>query len=213
MRPSGPRGKEPQLPQPGPRPEDPINLTDEESRLMPVSGGGCEPCYNAQTLVDTDSRLMPAARITQALNDKEQLQPMLAAVQALPDGLNTPDPRLADNGFCREAKVIACHEAGIEPLIAPARDTPHPHGRERFSEPAPRAGEATPLETMAHARQTRVGKARDALRKSTVAPVFGIIKSAMGFRPFLLRGWEHVTHEWTRIGLAWNLKRRAVLRP
>ena len=156
---------------------------------------------------------MPAARITQALNDNEQLQPMLAAVQALPDGLNTPDPRLADNGFCREAKVIACHEAGIEPLIAPARDTPHPHGRERFSEPAPRAGEATPLETMAHARQTRVGKARDALRKSTVAPVFGIIKSAMGFRPFLLRGWEHVTHEWTRIGLAWNLKRRAVLRP
>lgn len=208
-----PRGKEPQLPQPGPRPEDQINLPDEESRIMPVSGGGFEQCYNAQALVDTDSLLVLAARITQAPNDKEQLQPMLAAVQALPDGLNTPDHLLADNGFCSEANVIACHEAGIEPLIALARDSHHPHWRERFSEPAPLAGEATPLETMAHALQTRVGKARYALRKQTVEPVFGIIKSAMGFRQFLLRGLEHVTHEWTLVCLAWNLKRMAVLRP
>ena len=208
-----PRGKEPQLPQPGPRPEDQINLTDEESRIMPVSGGGFEQCYNAQALVDTDSLLVLAARITQAPNDKEQLQPMLAAVQALPDGLNIPDHLLADNGFCSEANVIACHEAGIEPLIALARDSHHPHWRERFSEPAPLAGEATPLETMAHALQTRVGKARYALRKQTVEPVFGIIKSAMGFRQFLLRGLEHVTHEWTLVCLAWNLKRMAVLRP
>ena len=117
-----PRGKEPQPPRPGRRTEDPINLTDEESRIMPVSGGGFEPCDNAQALVDTDSLRVLAARITQAPNDKEQLQPMLAAVQALPDGLNTPDHRLADNGFCSEANVIACHEAGIEPLIARARD-------------------------------------------------------------------------------------------
>ena len=208
-----PRGKEPQLPQPGPRPEDQINLTDEESRIMPVSGGGFEQCYNAQALVDTDSLLVLAARIPQAPNDKEPLQPMLAAVQALPDGLNTPDHLLADNGFCSEANVIACHEAGIEPLIALARDTHHPHWRERFGEPAPLAGEATPFETMAHALQTRGGKARYALRKQTVEPVFGIIKSAMGFRQFLLRGLEHVTHEWTLVCLAWNLKRMAVLRP
>jgi transposase len=208
-----PRGKEPQLPQPGPRPEDQINLTDEESRIMPVSGGGFEQCYNAQALVDTDSLLVLAARITQAPDDKEQLQPMLAAVQALPDGLNTPDHLLADNGFYSEANVIACHEAGIEPLIALARDTHHPRWRERFSEPAPLAGEATPLATMAHALQTRVGKARYALRKQTVEPVFGIIKSVMGFRQFLLRGLEHVTHEWTLVCLAWNLKRMAVLRP
>jgi transposase len=208
-----PRGKEPQLPQPGPRPEDQINLTDEESRIMPVSGGGFERCYNAQALVDTDSLLVLAARITQAPNDKEQLQPMLAAVQALPDGLNTPDHLLADKGFYSEANVIACHEAGIEPLIALARDTHHPHWRERFSEPAPLAGEATPLATMAHALQTRVGKARYALRKQTVEPVFGIIKSVMGFRQFLRRGLEHVTHEWTLVCLAWNLKRMAVLRP
>ena len=208
-----PGGKPPTPPTPGARATDQINLTDEESRIMPVSGGGFEQCYNAQALVDTDSLLVLAARITQAPNDKEQLQPMLAAVQALPDGLNTPNHLLADNGFCSEANVIACHEAGIEPLIARARDTHHPHWRERFSEPAPLAGEATPLEIMAHALQTRGGKTRYALRKQTVEPVFGIIKSVMGFRQFLLRGLDRVTHEWTLVCLAWNLKRMAVLRP
>jgi len=51
-----------------------------------------------------------------------------------------------------------------------------------------------------------------ALRKQTVEPVFGIIKSVMGFRQFLLRGLKKVTGEWTLACLAWNLKRMAVLR-
>lgn len=208
-----PGGKEPRPPHPGPRPDDQINLTDEESRIMPVSGGGFEQCYNAQALVDTDSMRVIATRVTQAPNDKEPLQPMIAAGRALPDGLNTPDRLLADHGFFSEANGIACQNAGIEPLIALKRERHHPHWRERFGEPGPPASDATPLQTMAHAPNTRFGKARYALRKQTVEPVFGIIKSVMGFRQFLLRGLEHVTHEWTLVCLAWNLKRMAVLRP
>jgi transposase len=208
-----PGGKEPPPPPPGPRPDDPINLTDEESRIMPVSGGGFEPCYNAQALVDTDSMRVIATRVTPAPNDKEQLQPMIAAGRARPDGLNPPDGLLADNGFFSEAKVIACQNAGIEPRIALKREHPHPHWRERFGEPGPLASDATPLQTLAHALNTQFGKARYALRKQTVEPGFGIIKSVMGFRQFLLRGLEHVTHEGTLVGLAWNLKRMAVLRP
>ncbi|SEI75761.1 Transposase DDE domain-containing protein, partial [Azotobacter beijerinckii] len=52
-----------------------------------------------------------------------------------------------------------------------------------------------------------------ALRKQTVEPVFGIIKSVMGFRQFLLRGLDNVRNEWTLVCLAWNFKRMAVLRP
>jgi len=66
---------------------------------------------------------------------------------------------------------------------------------------------------MKHALGTRVGKAAYALRKQTVEPVFGIIKSVMGFRQFLLRGLENVANEWTLVCLAWNVKRMAVLRP
>jgi transposase len=37
-----PRGKDPEPPEAGPKDSDQVNLTDEESRIMPVSGGGFE---------------------------------------------------------------------------------------------------------------------------------------------------------------------------
>src|SRR6202046_5476280 len=55
-----PGGKPPQPPVEGPRPSDQVNLTDEESRIMPVAGGGFEQCYNAQAAVATGSLLVVA---------------------------------------------------------------------------------------------------------------------------------------------------------
>jgi transposase len=68
-----PGGRPPQPPLPGIQATDPINLTDEESRIMPVSGGGFEQAYNAQAAVDTGSMLVVVAAVTQAANDKEQV--------------------------------------------------------------------------------------------------------------------------------------------
>ncbi|MER2622750.1 MAG: transposase [Accumulibacter sp.] len=67
--------------------------------------------------------------------------------------------------------------------------------------------------TWSHRLKTKAGRALYALRKQTVEPVFGIIKSVMGFRQFSLRGLKKVTGEWTLVCLAWNLKRMANLRP
>ncbi len=39
---------------------------------------------------------------------------------------------------------------------------------------------------------------------STVEPVFGIIKEVMGFRRFMLRGFEAVTGEWTLVCIAFK---------
>jgi hypothetical protein len=89
----------------------------------------------------------------------------------------------------------------------------HPHWKERFTEPAPLAADASAVDTMKHTLKTWAGKKRCALRKQTVAPVFGIIKSVMKFRQFMLRGLINVGHEWTLVCLAWNLKRLAVLHP
>jgi hypothetical protein len=96
--------------------------------------------------------------------------------------------------------------------MAVAREDHHPDWRERFTEPAPLDADAPPLKKMAHKLKTQKGRKIYALRKQTVEPVFGIIKSVMGFRQFLLRGIEKVTGEWTLVCLAWNLKRMAVLR-
>jgi hypothetical protein len=66
---------------------------------------------------------------------------------------------------------------------------------------------------MKRALKTQRRRATYGLRKQTVEPVFGIIKSVLGFRQFSLRGLKAVGHEWTLVCLAWNLKRMAVLRP
>ena len=180
---------------------------------MKVAGGGFEQCYNAQAVVDTESMLILAPHVTQATNDKEQVAPMVEMVRSNPEGLNRPDTWLADTGYYSEKNVVTCVAAGIEPLIAVKRDEHHPGWRERFTEPAPLAENASAVEAMKHALKTKTGRAAYALRKQTVEPVFGIIKSVMGFRQFLLRGLENVRNEWTLVCLAWNLKRMAVLRP
>src|SRR5271168_5061038 len=64
-----PGGKPPEPPAAGPRPTDQINLTDEESRIMPVAGGGFDQCYNAQAAVAAGSLLVVASDVVQAPND------------------------------------------------------------------------------------------------------------------------------------------------
>ena len=49
-------------------------------------------------------------------------------------------------------------------------------------------------------------------RKQTVEPVFGIIKSAMRFVRFHLRGLHNVAAEWSLIALAYNCQRIARLK-
>ena len=59
---------------------------------------------------------------------------------------------------------------------------------------------------MAHRLQTKDGRDLYAKRKSTVETVFGIVKSAMRFRAFLLRGLEKVSGEWALVCTAYNFK-------
>jgi hypothetical protein len=60
---------------------------------------------------------------------------------------------------------------------------------------------------MLHRPATAAGRAAYRLRQQTVAPAFGVIKEALGFRRFRLRGLEKVSLEWTLVTLADNLKR------
>ena len=208
-----PRGKTPKAPEPGVKDSDQINLTDEASRIMPVSGGGFEQCYNAQAGVDADTMLVVATTLTQAPNDKQQVQPILKVLQEQAGKLGAATTLIADTGYCSENNVTVCEVAKIVPLIAVARQDHHPHWSERFTEPAALPADATPMQAMTHRLTTLAGRAAYAVRKQTVEPVFGIIKSVMGFRQFSLRGKRLVTGEWTLVCLAWNVKRMAVLRP
>ena len=63
---------------------------------------------------------------------------------------------------------------------------------------------------MAHRLKTPESRDLYALRKQTPEPVFGIIKSALGFRQFSLRGLEKARGEWSLVTMAWN---KANIRP
>src|SRR5712672_263221 len=208
-----PGGKPPAPPVEGPQPKDQINLTDEDSRIMPVAGGGFDQCYNAQAVVAAESLLVIAVEVVQAPNDKQQIAPMLAKIDALPEDLGRPETLLADNGYFSEANVTLCETAKIEPLIALGRQPHHQSLRERFAAAPPAPENPTPVEAMAYRLRTPQGKKLYALRKQTPEPVFGIIKSVMGFRQFLLRGLDNVRGEWSLVTMAWNIKRMFALSP
>ena len=207
-----PGGRPPAPPTGGARPTDQVNLTDEESRIMPRSGGGgFEQSFNAQAAVDAESRLLIATRLVNTPVDARQLEPMLESVASLPQELGTPDKLLADAGFFSAANVEHCERRGIVPLIARRRNQHYLPWYERCSVPTPLPAEADAVARMAHRLNTPEGRALYALRKQLPEPVFGIIKHAMRFRQFLLRGLEKTTGEWQLVALAYNLRRLRVL--
>ena len=202
-----PGGRPPRPPTAGPGAKDQVNLTDEDSRIMPVAGGGFEQAYNAQAAVATDSLLVVATDVVQAANDKQQIEPVLEQLRQLPKALGKTETLLADSGYFSQANVTACAEAKIAPLIPPGRQRHHLCWKERFAQPPPVPQEPTALQAMVHRLATPEGRQIYALRKQTPEPVFGIIKSVLGFRQFHLRGLDKVKGEWNLVTLAWNMKR------
>jgi transposase len=208
-----PRGAEPKAPSAQPKPKDQFNFTDPESRIMKAgTGDHFEQAYNAQAAVEVESRLIVGQHVCTAPNDKEQLVPTLAAIVPAAGPVKQG---LIDSGFVSEAAVRAVEQdaagrpTGVEILAAIQREH---HGRtvadleKKVDPPAPQP-HASFEEKMIHRVATKAGRARYKLRQQTVEPVFGIIKEAMGFRRFSLRGLAKVSLEWTLVTLAYNLRR------
>ena len=206
-----PRGKKTKPPTSGPTAKDQVNLNDSESRIMPTSGGGFEQAYNAQAGVDTKTMLIIASHVTQHTNDKQEVTPALENITALPEALGSVTEFIADCGYFSETNIAACEQKQMTPYIAVDRQSHNQSLWDRFREPPPLPDDADAVTRMEHRLKTVAGKAVYAARKRTIEPVFGIIKSVMGFRSFLLRGFEAVQGEWDLVCMAWNIKRLHVL--
>jgi len=205
-------GRTPAPPEPGPKDSDQVNFTDAESRIMLTSSNGWQQAYNIQNSVDMDSYIILGGHITQATNDKQQLKPALDEVEGLPDELGTIKRIAADSGYFSQDNVEdVTGNRGATPYIATGRQTHHPDWTKRLTKAGPPPEDPTPVEAMQWRLSTREGKDFYAKRKSTVEPVFGIIKHVLGFRQFLLRGIKKVRGEWKLLQCAFNLKRMHVL--
>jgi len=205
-----PPGRQPQPPVPGPTAKDQVNLTDGDSRIMPTSGG-FEQCYNAQAGVDVATKIIVSAHVTPEPNDKQQLEPTLKKLVALPKELGKVSGLISDSGYFSETNVQACENQGITPYLAIGREHHHQDPWDRFREPPALPEGADAVSRMRHRLKTAAGKATYALRKVTSEPVFGIIKAVMGFRSFQMRGTEAAEGEWNLVCMAWNIKRLHVL--
>jgi transposase len=202
-------GRAPQPPSAQPQPSDQYNFTDPESRIMKAGNGQhFEQAYNAQAAVEVESRLIVAPRVTDAPNDKEQLVPTTAAIPI--EVVENVGAVLVDQGFYSAEAVRAVEANGQTVVYAAVEKTGHHRSvadLEKQSDPPPPGAEASAVEVMRHRVRTAAGKAKYKLRQQTVEPVFGIIKEALGFRRFSLRGLAQAGLEWTLVCLAYNLRR------
>jgi transposase len=186
------------------RPGPVRNITDPDSRLMPVRGGGFIQGYNAQAAHSSDG-LCLAAAVTRDTTDYASYQPMVTRAQAAA-GLLRAHARgplhrrkarigtvLADAGYCSEDNLAA---PGPDRLIAT--------GTRRDLEKTARHGPAAaqparrPHAAAMAARLARPPDLAAYRRRGTITETpFGNAKHNRGFRSFSLRGLPRVTGEWT----------------
>jgi transposase len=184
------------------------NLTDPDSRFMPVQGGGFILGYNSQLVVSADHVIL-AADVVQDPGDEHQLTPMLnhldQAVQTLRDATDDPDlavgTALFDAGYDGHDNLIA---PGPDRLVAIGK-------RDKIAgekPPTEAPGEhATPRQRMAWRLSTPDGKALYKKRGATVEPVNGHIKDQRALRRFARRGITAAKAELNLAALTSNLLR------
>jgi hypothetical protein len=179
-----------------PREKAQDNFTDPESRIMKM-GNGFEQSYNAQASVDEANQIIVAVGVTNCAADNAQLIPMVEATEATAGQL--PQQVLADAGYRSEANFAQAESKNIDAVVA--------LGREGKADTAPDSPSNPATQRMKEKLKSAEGAAAYRRRKVIVEPVFGWIKSVLGFRQFSFRGLNKTNAEWHLVCLAMNLRR------
>lgn len=196
-------------PQPPPRdPDEKVNVTDPESRIMKDAHGGYLQGYNAQNGRSAD-QLNLAAEVVDDENDTQLLHPMMdgtGANLAAAGSKKTVALYLADSGYCTDAALAAIDPAGPRVLTATGKE--HKARRraagEGVNEGPPPDG-LTLREQMDWKLGTAEGKASYPRRAAVVEPVFAQHKHNRGFTRFLRAGRTAVDAEWKLMNAADNI--------
>lgn len=210
---TGWRGRPPHPPEDPPPPKRQSNLTDPDSALMHRSDAHeYRQAYNAQAVVCAEgSQLILATNLVATTADAPSVT---ATVLGMKQTIGLPRTVLADTGFASGPVVAALQAAEIERLVAIGRTQLHWPYDFRPPPTAKTARNITePWRVEMKARlETKEGKNQYKQRKQSVEPVFGIIKAAIGFVRFHIRGLCNVANEWRLIALVCNCRRLTRLR-
>lgn len=198
---SPPGNKRSSLP-PEPRACDRINLTDADSTLTRTRTGFIQG-YNAQLAVSAEGGLIVAADVVRDASDSRQLQPMVSQVV---EQVGTPTHVLVDTGYENSPQMQAIEATHPTIILCPPARSANANSIGSFRRRWRERSKAF-REQLRQRLATPAGKALYSLRKTTVEPVIGIFKSALGFRNFKLRGLAKVRTEWLLLSLALNCRR------
>jgi transposase len=192
-------GRPPDPHQPPQTPDGKVNVTDPDSRPIPI-GFGFVQGYNAQTAVN-EQQIVLAAEITNLSTDFSQLSPMVAAVlgELRRAGI---DPKLleaiaADAGYWNEQQMDdVVNNRHLPVLVAPDKGS---RGTPKRWQNEPRANWMRTVLKSDHGRE------RYAKRKQTVEPLYGDTKHNKGFIRFHRRGRIKVRTEFRLLMMTHNL--------
>ena len=160
--------------------------------------------------VCAQSALVLATRVVSDTGDRRQLAPTVAAI---PPELGAPKVVLADTGYDNAAHILQIERTTKARVYCALQPPNRPGGRRGKWRKSQRRAAPQQLRQRMRARlQSEKGRRLYPLRKTTVEPVFGMIKSVLGFRRFGLRGLEKVNLEWQLLGAAFNCRRLAARR-
>jgi transposase len=185
------------------------NITDPDSRLMPVRGGGFIQGYNTQNMTSGDG-LIIATELTDEQADCPWFEPMLTRAQdaAALIAAHRPDASpgqdhdgggielvLADAGYCSEHNMTC---PGPDRLIATAkgRDLEKAARDPDNADPGPDWG-GPAIQAMRERLTTEDGIAGYRHRGHIAETPHGNIKQNMGFRQLSVRGKRKASAEWT----------------
>jgi transposase len=205
-----PRGRQPKPPSGEPPGNKQYNFTDPESHIMKEDGAFVQ-AYNAQAVVDTQSRLIIGKRVSSEPNDKKELA---ADVSSIVPACGKPDAVLADSGYYSADEVEEVERDDGPTAYVAVEKSDHGYRVEDLEakeDPPAAPPNASGTDRMRQRLATKAGKELYKLRKQTVEPVFGIIKEALGFRRFSMRGQQKTDCEWSLVCLAYNMRRLFVL--
>ena len=192
------------------------NITDPDSRLMPVRGGGFLQGYNTQNMTSEDG-LIIATELTDEQADCPSFEPMLAKGQEAAaliaahrpapghDGGGQEQPgiglALADAGYCSEANLTC---PGPDRLIATGKHRDlEKAARDPDSDSPHRGGPA--IQAMRARLKTPEGLAAYRQRGHIAETPHGNIKHNMGLRQLSVRGERKASAEWTFAAAVHNL--------
>jgi hypothetical protein len=190
------RGPRPYVPREAPAGR--VNITDPDSKSLPVSFGFAQG-YNAQAAVN-EHQIVLAAEITNTSPDFSQLDPMVTATLNELERIGVtelPEAVVADAGYWNEQHIDEVVANKHIPVLIPP---------DKVSRGTPRSTwSGGRYDWMRTVPTTELGRLIYRKRKQTIEPVFGHTTHNAGVNHFNRRGRIKVRTEWRLLMMTQNL--------